>query len=154
MFARIIDENNISQASNSIVVGESIILNPTEAQYNEANYYEVYTNFVMEEVEDPETHEKYYREVPAKEFYHYINHYEQKENKIEQTHIEVKDDEPNRSAMIVEKIRKQYSLDAELAIQRQRENSPEKQADFAQYNSYCEQCKAEVDDYIARWSEA
>ena len=35
-------------------------------------------------------------------------------------------------------IRERYTLDAELAIQRQRESKPE---EFAEYNAYCEECK-------------
>ena len=39
---------------------------------------------------------------------------------------------------VVELIREKYTLDAELAIQRQRE---EKAEDFAEYYAYCEECK-------------
>lgn len=39
---------------------------------------------------------------------------------------------------VVELIRDKYTLDAELAIQRQRE---EKVEDFAGYYEYCEECK-------------
>lgn len=39
---------------------------------------------------------------------------------------------------VVELIREKYTLDAELAIQRQRD---EKVEDFAEYYDYCEECK-------------
>ena len=39
------------------------------------------------------------------------------------------------------KIRKKYSVSAELAILRQRDTKPE---EFAEYNAYCEQCKAQA----------
>lgn len=39
---------------------------------------------------------------------------------------------------VVELIREKYTLDAELAIQRQRE---EKAEDFQEYYAYCEECK-------------
>lgn len=39
---------------------------------------------------------------------------------------------------VVELIREKYTLDAELAIQRQRN---EKAEDFAEYYAYCEECK-------------
>lgn len=39
---------------------------------------------------------------------------------------------------VVELIREKYTLDAELAIQRQRDEKPE---DFAEYYDYCEECK-------------
>ena len=42
---------------------------------------------------------------------------------------------------IIHRIRKQYSLNQELAILRQRDTKPK---EFAQYNAYVEQCKAEV----------
>ena len=42
---------------------------------------------------------------------------------------------------IERKIRKRYSVNAELAILRQRDSKPE---EFAEYNAFVEQCKAEV----------
>lgn len=44
-------------------------------------------------------------------------------------------------SMIEKKIRRKYSLSAELAILRQRDAKPE---EFAAYNEYAEQCKVEV----------
>lgn len=38
-------------------------------------------------------------------------------------------------------IRERYSLDEELALGRQRDKKPE---EWAEFNAYCEQCKAEV----------
>ena len=38
-------------------------------------------------------------------------------------------------------IRNKYSLDDELSILRQRDS---KQAEFAEYNAYCEECKTKV----------
>jgi len=43
--------------------------------------------------------------------------------------------------LVVEKVRERYSMDDELAIQRQRDSKPE---EFAEYNAYCEQCKADA----------
>ena len=45
------------------------------------------------------------------------------------------------SSLIEKKIRTRYSLSAELAILRQRDTKP---AEFAEYNAFAEQCKAEV----------
>ncbi|MBQ7912171.1 MAG: hypothetical protein IJ308_00290 [Clostridia bacterium] len=42
-------------------------------------------------------------------------------------------------------IRKKYSVSAELAILRQRDEKPE---EFAVYNAYAEQCKAEAKKYL------
>ena len=44
-------------------------------------------------------------------------------------------------SLVEKKIRKCYSLSAELAILRQRDTKPE---EFAAYNEYVEQCKAEI----------
>lgn len=43
--------------------------------------------------------------------------------------------------MIVSKIRQKYSVNQELAILRQRDTKP---VEFAEYNDYVEQCKAEA----------
>lgn len=42
---------------------------------------------------------------------------------------------------VIELIRQKYSLDEELAIQRQRDAKP---IEFQQYFDYCEQCKIEA----------
>lgn len=43
--------------------------------------------------------------------------------------------------LVSDKIRAKYSLDAELAILRQRDEKPE---EFTEYYAYAEQCKAEA----------
>lgn len=48
-------------------------------------------------------------------------------------------------SMVEKKIRVRYSLSAELAILRQRDTKPE---EFAQYNEYVEQCKAEAKEEL------
>ena len=42
---------------------------------------------------------------------------------------------------IIRRIRKRYTVNQELAILRQRDTKPE---EFAEYNDFVEQCKAEV----------
>ena len=44
-------------------------------------------------------------------------------------------------SMIIQKIRQRYSINQELAVLRQRDEKP---AEFAEYNAYVEQCKAEI----------
>ena len=44
-------------------------------------------------------------------------------------------------ALVSHMIRRKYSINDELAILRQRDSKPE---EFAAYNAYCEQCKAEA----------
>lgn len=48
---------------------------------------------------------------------------------------------PTYEELVVQKIRLRYSIDDELAILRQRDSKP---TEFAEYNSYCESCKAEA----------
>lgn len=43
--------------------------------------------------------------------------------------------------LIEKKIRAKYSINAELAILRQRDSKPQ---EFAEYNAFVEKCKAEV----------
>lgn len=45
------------------------------------------------------------------------------------------------SALVSEKIKKRYSINAEIAVLRQRDEKPE---EFAEYNAYAERCKAEA----------
>lgn len=45
---------------------------------------------------------------------------------------------PTYEQRVAELIRQQYTIDDELAIQRQRDTKPN---EFAQYNAFCEQCK-------------
>lgn len=48
-------------------------------------------------------------------------------------------------SLVEKKIRLRYSLSSELAILRQRDSKPE---EFAAYNEYVEQCKAEVKEML------
>lgn len=43
--------------------------------------------------------------------------------------------------LVESKIRQRYTISDEFAILRQRDSKPE---EYAEYNAYCEQCKAEV----------
>lgn len=47
--------------------------------------------------------------------------------------------------LIVSEIRKKYTIDQELAILRQRDTKPE---EFAEYNTYVEDCKAKVKETL------
>ena len=49
--------------------------------------------------------------------------------------------QPSYKELVVMKIRERYSEDDELAILRQRDTKPD---EFAEYNDFCEQCKAEA----------
>lgn len=49
------------------------------------------------------------------------------------------------SALVSHMIRRKYSINDELAILRQRDSKPD---EFAEYNTYCEQCKAKAKSLI------
>lgn len=49
------------------------------------------------------------------------------------------------SATVSSLIRKRYSVNDELAILRQRDSKPD---EFAEYNTYCEQCKTKAKSLI------
>lgn len=52
---------------------------------------------------------------------------------------------PTYEERVVELIRLRYSIDAELAIQRQRDSKPD---EFAEYNAYCEECKNQAKEQL------
>lgn len=47
--------------------------------------------------------------------------------------------------LVSEKIRKRYTINAEIAILRQRDEKPE---EFAEYNAYAEACKKEAREIL------
>lgn len=49
--------------------------------------------------------------------------------------------QPTYEEQVVELIRIRYDMNAELAILRQRDSKPE---EFAEYNTYCEECKRKI----------
>ena len=55
--------------------------------------------------------------------------------------VDAKSFEELYEAMIIRKIRAKYTVNQELAVLRQRDSKP---SEFAEYNAYVEQCKAEV----------
>ena len=61
------------------------------------------------------------------------------DNKKIQLAIKFKKQDKLYPALVEELIRQRYNISQELAIHRQRDTKP---AEFATYNSYCEECKA------------
>ena len=62
----------------------------------------------------------------------------ERDKKAELERIKMTIDYPQ---LVENKIRTPYSMSAELAILRQRDTKPE---EFAEYNAFCEQCKAQA----------
>lgn len=52
---------------------------------------------------------------------------------------------PTYEERVVELIRLRYDINSELAILRQRDSKPE---EFAEYNSYCEECKLQAKEQL------
>ena len=51
-------------------------------------------------------------------------------------------------AAVSAEIHKKHDIDAELALQRQKDEKPE---EYAEYYAYCEQCKAYVREQFAKY---
>lgn len=161
MFAKFIDETKIEKAPRCIHVGDTMFVMPNAEQYAAGEYYEV------EEAVKPE----------FKEFYHLVAKYalqdikdssytikktdeegnttedvfSVKMKKIVQRWEYVKDERPDYSELIVGYIREKYSINDELAIQRQCDNSEEKKAEFDEYNAFCDACKVKAKEVLARY---
>ena len=164
MFAKFITETKIEKAPRCIRVGDTMFVMPSAEQYAAGEYYEV------EEAVKPE----------FKEFYHVVAKYELQDagdssytikktdeegnttedvfpvqmKKIVQRWEYVKDERPDYSDLIVGFIREKYSINDELAIQRQCDNSEEKKAEFDEYNAFCDACKIKAKEILARYDEA
>ena len=164
MFAKFIDETKIEKAPTCIHVGDTTFVMPSAEQYAAGEYYEV------DEAVKPD----------FKEFYHIVAKYELQDagnssytikktdeegntteevfsvkmKKIIQHWDYVKDERPDYSDLIVGFIREKYSINDELAIQRQCDNSEEKKAEFDEYNAFCDECKAKAKEILARYDEA
>ena len=164
MFAKFINETKIEKAPICIHVGDTTFVMPSAEQYAAGGYYEV------EEAVKPD----------LKEFYHLVTKYELQDagdssytikktdeegnttedvfpvkmKKIIQRWEYVKDERPDYSDLIVGFIREKYSINDELAIQRQCDNSEEKKAEFDEYNVFCDACKTKAKEILARYDEA
>ena len=164
MFAKFINETKIEKAPRCIHVGDTMFVMPSAEQYAAGEYYEV------EETIKPD----------LKEFYHLVAKYELQDlkdssytikktdeegntteevfsvkmKKITQSWEYVKDERPDYSELIVGFIREKYSINDELAIQRQCDNSAEKKAEFDEYNTFCDACKTKAKEILARYDEA
>ena len=138
MFAKLISEAQIEIAPRCIYTEGQTYTNPTEEQYLEAGYYEVIKQ------DKPET----------KKWYDLVVNYKLENNKIIQDWNYIKQLKPDYGRLIVGYIRENYSLNDELAIQRQRNNSSEKEEEFNQYNVYCDSCKQKAKADLADWEKA
>lgn len=142
MFAKLISENQIEKAPRCIHVGATTFVMPNAAQYAEGGYYEVV------EAEKPED----------RKWYNIIANYTLDKTgdlpKIVQSWIYEKVEKPDYGELIVGYIREVYSLNDELAIQRQWDNNAEKKAEFNEYNAFCDECKVKAKADIAEWEAA
>jgi hypothetical protein len=115
---------------------------PNAEQYAEGDYYEVV------EADKPEPR-KWYALVAK-----YATVEDEGLPKIQQSWEYEKEPKPDYSDLIVGYIREVYSINDELAIQRQWDNSAEKKQEFNEYNAFCDDCKLKAKADIAEWEEA
>lgn len=87
------------------------------------------------------------RDIVGKEYLCGYIYYDKNGNKLDVPHLENEYDFEEISIdsvygeLVTKLIREKYSISDELAIQRQRDTKPE---DFAEYNTFCEECKAKA----------
>ena len=168
MFAKLINETTIEKAPRCIHVGATTFVMPSAEQYAAGGYYEVV------EAEQPEPRKWYtvvakYTITDAGEGSYTIKHTvtddEGKETTTEEVFtVEMKKivqswnyekvERPDYSELIVGYIRERYSLNDELAIQRQWDNSAEKKAEFNEYNAFCDDCKLKAKADLSEYDEA
>lgn len=121
MFYKLIDINTIQKAPKPLkVVGKEVFTN-SEKIYNEQGYYKLVN------AEYPQDNKTY---KPT---------YTLENNVIVKNWVEAEDSRTFEER-VVNRIREKYSVDDELAILRQRDTKPE---EFAEYNAFVEQIKAE-----------
>ena len=100
-----------------------LIFNPDEEDYNRHGYYaKKYTSIP----DNNYSYTEYWDEATPERPYH-LQCWEQGEK------IQI-----DYETRVIELIREKYSLDEELAIQRQRNSKPD---EFQEYFNYCEDCK-------------
>lgn len=138
MFAKLINETTIEKAPRCIHVGATTFVMPTPEQYEAGGYYEVV------EAEKPE----------PRKWYDQVAKYELVDGKLQQSWEYEKQPKPDYGDLIVGYIRERYSINDELAIQRQWDNNTEKKEAFNEYNEFCDNCKLRAKADIAEWEEA
>lgn len=142
MFAKLISETTIEKAPRCIHIGATTFVMPTAEQYAAGGYYEVV------EAEKPE----------PKNWFSVVAKYTIAEmdgiTKIQQTWEYEKQPKPEYSDLIVGYIRERYSINDELAIQRQWDNNAKKKQEFNEYNTFCDECKVKARADIAEWEAA
>lgn len=164
MFAKLINENQIEQAPRCIHVGATTFVMPNAAQYAAGGYYEVV------EAEKPEPKKWFsvvakYATVDAGEGSYAIKQTDEEGNTteeiftvemktIQQSWEYVKQEKPDYGNLIVGYIREVYSINDELALQRQWDNSAEKKQEFNEYNAFCDNCKLKAKADIAEWENS
>jgi len=164
MFAKLIKENQIEKAPRCIHVGATTFVMPSAEQYAAGGYYEVI------EADKPEDRKWYhlvaeYELQDAEDSSYTIKKTDEEGNttedifpvqmkKIIQSWNYEKDERPDYSELIVGYIRERYSINDELAIQRQWDNSAEKKQEFNEYNDFCDGCKVKAKADLAEYDEA
>lgn len=171
MFAKLIDETTIEKAPRCIHVGSRTFCIPSAEQYAAGEYYEVeegapleprkwYHTVIRYSLHDIgegtykiKKTEKVLKEGTEDEYMDKTTteSVTVSMKKIVQTYEYEKDERPEYSALIVGYIRERYSLNDELALQRQWDNNAEKKAEFNEYNTFCDECKVRAKADLAEY---
>ena len=165
MFAKMINENQIEKAPRCIHVGATTFVMPNAEQYAAGGYYEVVEGESLEPKKWYHIIAKYSLQDTGEGSYT-IKHTEVDEEgketttediytvqmkKIVKTYEYEKDERPDYGELIVGYIREVYSLNDELALQRQWDNSPAKKQEFNEYNNFCDDCKVKAKADLAEY---
>ena len=161
MFVKLINEKTIEKAPRCIHVGATTFVMPNAEQYAAGGYFEV------EEAAKPDDMEFYhlvaeYKIVDTGYSSYTIKKTDEEGNttedvfpvqmkKIVQSWNYEKDERPDYGELIVGFIRERYSINDELALQRQWDNNAEKKAEFNEYNDFCDGCKVRAKEVLARY---
>lgn len=165
MFAKMINETTIEKAPRCIHVGATTFVMPSAEQYAAGGYYEVVEGEPLEPRKWYHIITKYSLQDEGEGSYT-IKHTEVDDDgketttedvftvemkKIVKTYEYEKDERPDYGALIVGYIREVYSLNDELALQRQWDNSPAKKQEFNEYNNFCDDCKVKAKADLAEY---
>lgn len=124
MFYKIIDEYTVEKFKNPLKIEDKHIFTNSRKLLNENGYYR------LVDTEYPQD-DKFYKTA-----------YMLENNVIIKGWVEIEDTRTYQER-VVNRIRKVYSVDDELAILRQRDTKPE---EFAEYNNFVEKVKVEERD--------
>jgi hypothetical protein len=129
-----LDSKQLIFASNVIQDADRIIVNPRVEKLLELGYKEYITSPFPEQ----------------KKWYSPVVNYVETETQILEQYDYVKDSEPDRKELIINKIRERYDIDDELALT----NKEKDDEDYIDYRNYVTECKILANKQIESYIES